>query len=69
MNTEILNRSELAQRWGVSIKTVDRLRTARLLNWIDIGGGRHPRPIVRFTLADVERYESGLGQTGARENG
>jgi len=57
MTKQHLSRTDLAQRWGVSLKTVDRLRTAHKLPWIDISGGRGNRPCVRFVLRDVEAFE------------
>jgi hypothetical protein len=56
------SRQALAQRWNTSTRTIDRLRQAGKLPWIDIAGGRGARPIVRFTLTDVEQYERAMRQ-------
>lgn len=56
-NSTLITRTELAKRWRVDTKTVDRMRQAKLLVWIDISGGRNARPIVRFTEADVVAFE------------
>ncbi|MFH1113714.1 MAG: hypothetical protein V1792_07305 [Pseudomonadota bacterium] len=52
-----LSRVELAERWRMSIKTVDRLRSSGCLPWIDVSGGRGARPIVRIQLHDVIQFE------------
>lgn len=56
---ERLSRSELADRWGVTTKTVDRLRVAGILPWVDLAAGRGAKPLVRFLLADIIDYEVG----------
>jgi hypothetical protein len=56
----LLSRQELARRWGTSMKTVDRLRNSGKLAWIDIAGGRGTRPLVRFHLRDLERFEQSM---------
>lgn len=60
--TPHFSRTALASRWKVSVKTIDRLREFGKLPWIDIAGGRGARPIVRFTLADVEAFEQTMRQ-------
>jgi hypothetical protein len=57
-----LSREALALRWGTSTRTVDRLRQAGKLPWIDIAGGRGARPLVRFALDDIEAYERSMRQ-------
>ncbi len=56
------SRQALAVRWNTSTRTIDRLRQAGKLPWIDIAGGRGARPIVRFTVEDVETYERAMRQ-------
>jgi hypothetical protein len=56
------SRQALSARWNTSTRTIDRLRQAGKLPWIDIAGGRGTRPIVRFTLADVQAYERDMRQ-------
>jgi len=62
-----LTREDVATRWGVSPRTVDRLRKSGRLSWIDISGRRGERPIVRFTLLDVELYERQMRQCAGPE--
>ncbi len=57
-----LSRQGLAGRWGVSVRTVDRLRKDGRLPWVDLSGGAGARPIVRFRLCDVEHYEERVRQ-------
>ena len=54
----LLSRSDLAERWAASVRTIDRLRRSGTLPWVDLSAGRGERPIVRFSLDDIERYES-----------
>ncbi len=54
---KLLNRNDLAERWGTSVRTIDRKRKDGLIKWIDLAGGRGNRPTVRFKLADIEEYE------------
>jgi len=58
MTGEILSRQELARRWLVSVRTIDRLRVAGKLRWFDPTGGRGARPLVRFALTDVLQFEA-----------
>ncbi len=55
----MLTRNELAERWKVTPRTIDRLRRLGLLAWKDLRKGTAGRPIVRFRLQDIETYESG----------
>lgn len=55
-----MTRQELAARWRVSIRTIDRLRGIGELRWVDIADGRGARPCVRFRLADILALESRL---------
>jgi len=48
----------LALRWGVNAKTIDRLRKAGRLPWLDLTNGRGGKPLVRFREADVRAYET-----------
>ena len=58
MNKAFLTRQDLANRWQTHTRTIDRLRNAGLIPWVDISGGKGRRPIVRFHLKDVEAYEN-----------
>ncbi len=58
----LLSRSDLASRWRISLRTVDRLRQDGRIAWIDVAGGHGARPIVRFRLIDVEAYEAQVRQ-------
>lgn len=62
MAYETLSKRDLAQRWKTSIRTVDRLRQAGKLPWIDMAAGRGGRPLVRFALSDVEQFEQRFRQ-------
>jgi hypothetical protein len=59
---KLMTRSELAERWKTSERTVDRRRKLSLIPWIDIAGGCGNRPLVRFRLEDIEAYESRMMQ-------
>jgi len=52
-----LSREALANRWSTSTRTIDRLRQAGKIPWVDIAAGRGARPIVRFKIQDVEAFE------------
>jgi len=54
----LLTRNDLSSRWGVTVKTVDRLRRRGLLPWLDLSGGQGGKSLVRFSLADVEAFET-----------
>ena len=53
----LLSRKQLKKRWGLSLRTLDRLRDYGHLPWIDLTGGRGSRPIVRFRVTDIEKLE------------
>jgi hypothetical protein len=57
-----LTREQLASRWNVSVRTVDRLRQRGQLSWVDVSGGAGARPLVRFSLREIEAYESAMSQ-------
>ena len=57
-----LTRQQLARRWSVSVRTVDRLRQKGQLPWIDLSGGSGARPVVRFRVSEIEDYESLMSQ-------
>lgn len=63
----LLTRYALAKRWGTSVRTVDRRKDYGLLPWIDLAGGRGNRPMVRFQLSDVERYEEKMKMLAPKE--
>jgi len=49
----LLDQSELAKRWGISPRTLERWRWAgEGVKYIKIGGA------VRYRLGDVEAYET-----------
>jgi len=52
-----LTREAVATRWSVSTRTVDRRRQDGILPWVDLNRGRGRKPIVRFSLKDIEDYE------------
>ena len=52
-----LTRSQLAARWGCSVRSVDRRRQAGLLPWTDLAAGYGGRPMVRFELSEIEVFE------------
>ena len=53
----LLSRQDLADRWRVSLRTVDRLRQDGRIPWIDVAGGKGARAIVRFEVGDILAYE------------
>lgn len=55
-----ITRVELAKRWKVCVRTVDRKRELGEIPWVDVSQGRGARPCVRFRLADIEALESRL---------
>jgi len=59
-NDKLLTRGGVARRWDVSPRTIDRLRQAGKLAWVDIAGGRSSRPTVRFKLQDIEMFEAAM---------
>ena len=54
----LLSRQQLAERWGLTTRTIDRRRTECLIPWVDLSGGRGDRPVVRFKLEDIEAFEA-----------
>jgi hypothetical protein len=70
---EFLSRAELAQRWGVTSKTVDRLRKTGRLPWLDLTNGQGGKPLVRFREGDILAYEAltrlAPFEGGGRQNG
>ncbi len=62
METQRLSRNQLAKRWGVSPRTIDRMRMDGRIAWLDLTGGKGARPLVRFRLADIEAYEEKFRQ-------
>ncbi len=66
--TQHLSRAALATMWHVSIKTIDRLREADKLPWVDLSGGRGTRPLVRFKIEDVEAFEQSMRQSQGEGN-
>ena len=57
MTMELLTRNDLAKRWSVSKRTIDRLRKYGMVPWTDLSKGRGGKAIVRFRLGDIELYE------------
>lgn len=53
----MLTRKQLAERWGTSVRTVDRRVRQRLLRFLDLTRGLGKRPQIRFSLDDVLEYE------------
>lgn len=53
----LLTRQALANRWSVSVRTIDRLRQDGILPWIDLNNGHGAKPMVRFPLKDIEDHE------------
>ncbi len=62
MEKRHLSRHALAKRWNTSTRTVDRIRQAGGLAWNDLSGGRGARPLVRFTIEDILKYEEQMRQ-------
>ena len=56
----MLSRKDLAIRWATSTRTIDRLRNAGKLPWIDLSAGRGSRPIVRFRGLDLTDFEQSM---------
>ncbi len=61
------SRQALAARWNTSTRTIDRLRSAGKLPWLNLASAGGPKPLVRFTLADVENYEQSMRRFTAAE--
>lgn len=54
---ELITRTQLAQRWNCSVRTIDRMRSYGRIPWIDLSGGIGLRPSIRFLLTAIEHYE------------
>ena len=55
---KLLTRNEVAKRWAIAPRTVDRMRQQGELTWLDLAGSESRRPIVRFRMADIIAFES-----------
>jgi hypothetical protein len=66
---QFLTRSDLAERWKTSARTIDRKRKDGLLPWVDIAGGSGSRPLVRFRLPEIEEYEERMSQRISQTKG
>jgi hypothetical protein len=62
MSDTMISRQKLAERWGCSCRTIDRLRVNGLIPWVDLVAGRGNKPLVRFRLEDVQAYEQRFRQ-------
>jgi hypothetical protein len=65
MELQRLSRDQLAERWGISPRTVDRMRMDGRIPWLDLSGGKGNRPLVRFKLDDILAYEERFRQCPA----
>ncbi len=54
---EMLNRQQLAERWGCSTRKIDRLRKNGDLAWMDLTAKKGRKPIVRFRAQDIKDFE------------
>jgi len=54
---QLISRRQLALRWGVNAKTIDRLRQRGLLPWMDLNGCHRKKSLVRFSMSDIQTYE------------
>ena len=54
---KLLTKIGLGDRWGLNVRTIDRMRKDGRLPWVDLSGGQRQKPIVRFRLRDVIEYE------------
>jgi hypothetical protein len=65
-----LTRRDLARRWNVCTRTIDRQRSLALIpGCLDLTAGVGKRPIVRFRLSDIEEYERKVLQDPHRREG
>jgi hypothetical protein len=55
--TVFLTKRQLAERWGTSGRTINRLKSEGALPWTDLSLGRRKKPIVRFLLDEIRRLE------------
>lgn len=62
-----ITRSELAKRWKVCVRTIDRKRELGELPWVDVAQGRGARPCVRFKLSDIEALENRMAKRPVAE--
>ena len=53
----LLTRNDLAKRWKLSGRSIDRMRQIGILPWHDLTNGQSKKPIVRFKQDDIEAYE------------
>jgi len=58
MEKQLISRSQLASRWGVTAKTIDRLRKAGKIPWLDLTNGGGRKTLVRFLEQDILAYEA-----------
>jgi MarR-like DNA-binding transcriptional regulator SgrR of sgrS sRNA len=61
----LFTRAELAERWHCSTRTIDRLRRLRRLAWLNISGKQGRKPLIRFPLNGIQKFE----QTGEQNDG
>ncbi len=59
-SNDYISRSDLAKRWRVSVRFIDRLRERGDLPWADINLGKRAKPLVRFALTDIQAYEQAI---------
>ena len=59
---QFMTRQELAARWGVNAKTIDRLRTSGRLPWLNLAARGKKRPTVRLALHDIRALETAVRQ-------
>ena len=52
----LLTKKDLVERWGITTRTIDRLRADGKLPWIDVSAGE-AKPSVRFKQEDVLAFE------------
>ena len=64
----LFTRSELAERWACSTKTIDRLKRMGRLAWINISGRRGRRALIRFPLNGIEKFEQTTEQMAGADN-
>ena len=57
-SSKLMTREDVRKRWGVGLRTIDRLRLCGKLSWVDVSAGRGARPIVRFRMADILQFEA-----------
>ena len=62
----LFTKAQLATRWNVSQRTIDRRRNQGLIPWIDLTAGIGMRPQVRFKIEDIEEYELRVRQNNEK---